>query len=310
MTTILTISACWILVVFIYVDAVTDDDFQSLFVRLSVLEQKQAFFEKRIAVLETEIKLSQKRIADLEKYKTLSERRVASLERKNEARNSRIDVFDAVKNMYAKTAALETNNNEYGKTLFYMKGASIKNNKIQSNIKTAVPENDFEVLPNRNGETYPRQTDHIEIANNSTAVLQSDHRRFAVQENVAFTAMRVPNQQHIGINQDIIFDRILTNEGGGYHPNHGVFTAPQSGVYVISSTILTWMNGEVHAAIVHNGNAVAHIYGHGDNGRHDQGSQTVVIWLNVGDEVAVQNVENPDNNIWGDLYSSFSGYLV
>ncbi|KAH3706153.1 hypothetical protein DPMN_065533 [Dreissena polymorpha] len=69
------------------------------------------------------------------------------------------------------------------------------------------------------------------------------------------------------------------------------------------------MNGEAHDAIVHNGNVVAIIYGHGDNVRHDQGSQTVIINMITGDDVAVKNIDFADDSILGDFYSSFSGYI-
>ncbi|KAH3722113.1 hypothetical protein DPMN_065065 [Dreissena polymorpha] len=122
--------------------------------------------------------------------------------------------------------------------------------------------------------------------------------------------MKVAHQEHVGVNQNIVFEQVLTNEGGGYHPNHGVFIAPQSGVNVFSSAILCFPNGEVLAEMVHNGNPVTHIYCHGDSGRHDQGSQMVVIKINAGDEVAVRNYYHADDSIWGGLFSSFSGYLV
>ncbi|KAH3822006.1 hypothetical protein DPMN_123775 [Dreissena polymorpha] len=69
-------------------------------------------------------------------------------------------------------------------------------------------------------------------------------------------------------------------------------------------------NGEVRATMVHNGNLVARVYCHGDGGKYDQGSQTVVIQLNAGDEVAVQSGEFVDDKVWRFVYSSFSGYLV
>ncbi|KAH3715647.1 hypothetical protein DPMN_058359 [Dreissena polymorpha] len=122
--------------------------------------------------------------------------------------------------------------------------------------------------------------------------------------------MKNAHQEHIGLNQNIIFDNVITNEGGGYHPLHGVFIAPQYGYYVLSSAAFTFGNGEINTAMGHNGNIIAYIYGHGDNGRHDQGSQTVVTWLDVGDEKAVQNKNYTGTSIFGYLYSSFSGYLL
>lgn len=118
------------------------------------------------------------------------------------------------------------------------------------------------------------------------------------------------NQNHVGIDQNIIFEQVFTNEGGGYHLKYSVFIAPQSGVYVVSSAALNLANGEFITAIVHSGNIVTRMYRHGENGQFDQSSQTIVIKLNPGDEVAVQTIEVQTTGIAGALYSSFSGYLL
>ncbi|KAH3722230.1 hypothetical protein DPMN_065186 [Dreissena polymorpha] len=149
MKTIMSVSACWLLLVFIHIEAVKDEDFQSLLVRLSVLEEKQV-------VLETENKLSQKRIADLEKYKLLSDKRVASLERKIALCHRRQYALDIVKNIALETDKLlsdtTTTTNGYDKTLSDKMFASLVNGRILSDRKIATPENDNEVSHNRSGK--------------------------------------------------------------------------------------------------------------------------------------------------------------
>ena len=44
-------------------------------------------------------------------------------------------------------------------------------------------------------------------------------------------------------NQDIVFDYVVTNIGSGYHGNHGLFVAPVSGVYVFSTTLVSFLAG-------------------------------------------------------------------
>ncbi|KAH3714758.1 hypothetical protein DPMN_057457 [Dreissena polymorpha] len=220
--------------------------------------------------------------------------------------------------MQEKNIALETDKtlsdttatkNGYNKTQSEKGFASLVKERILSDRKNVTPENDYAVSHNRSGKDESFSP-AVENEDRSTAVLQAKHKRFVAEGTVAFSAMKVARQDHVGANQNIIFEQVLTNEGGGYHQNHGVFIAPQSGVFVFSSTIMCVPNGEVDAEMVHNGNGVTHIYCHGDGGSHDQGSQTVVIKMNAGDEVAVRNFAITDNSIWGGLYSSFSGYLV
>ncbi|KAH3784856.1 hypothetical protein DPMN_162928 [Dreissena polymorpha] len=66
--------------------------------------------------------------------------------------------------------------------------------------------------------------------------------------------MKDASQDHVGLNQNILYDKIISNEGGGDHPLQGVFIAPQSGYYVLSTTCLTNNNTDIHTALVHNGN--------------------------------------------------------
>ncbi|XP_045181237.2 uncharacterized protein LOC123540350 [Mercenaria mercenaria] len=118
--------------------------------------------------------------------------------------------------------------------------------------------------------------------------------------------------QHLGIDQNIVFDVVELNLGGGYHNQHGLFIAPKSGLYIFSTSLLSYVNAkaEFDASIVKNGNILASAFGHGDSGRHDQGSVTVVTQLNVGDEISVKNRVIADDAYWGDRYSSFMGILV
>ena len=102
-----------------------------------------------------------------------------------------------------------------------------------------------------------------------------------------------------------------TNVGNGYNPHHGVFTAPVSGLYLFYSSILSEHGAETWVQIVVNGVRKASIYARGTDTRHDQGSQALVVSLQQGDDVAVQNPYN-GHAIFGnaDIYSTFSGVLL
>lgn len=68
-------------------------------------------------------------------------------------------------------------------------------------------------------------------------------------------------------------------------------------------------DGELHAAIEFNGEIVAVLYGHGDDGRHDQGSHTVVLSLQA-DRVFIRNIDCSNDFVYGGAYSGFSGVLL
>lgn len=118
-----------------------------------------------------------------------------------------------------------------------------------------------------------------------------------------------PSTLHLGQNQVLEFDGVITNTGNGYDARHGHFTAPVSGLYSFTSTILLIgpvTNTDMHLAMVRNGAAVGYVYSsHG----YDEGTRTIVLSLGVGDMVWIRN--NDDNGPSIDhYYSTFSGFLI
>lgn len=133
------------------------------------------------------------------------------------------------------------------------------------------------------------------------------------EAGVAFHAVMGKDREyaHLGSQQPIVFDAVNLNVGNGYRSNHGIFIAPFDGIYVFSASVLSYMDPkpEIYAAIAKNGTPLARIYGHGDNGRHDQGSVTVTTQLSVDDEITVEITAN-DASFWGGLYTTFTGFLL
>ncbi|XP_045206770.2 uncharacterized protein LOC123559013, partial [Mercenaria mercenaria] len=136
-------------------------------------------------------------------------------------------------------------------------------------------------------------------------------RRGENEVAVAFTAGLTHTFSHAGAHQNIVFDHVETNTGNGYNPHHGVFTAPVSGLYLFYTSVLADHNRIIWCQIVINGKNKASAYARGTDGRHDQGSQAIIVQLQQGDDVAVQNLD-ADDSIYGDqyIYSTFSGFLL
>jgi hypothetical protein len=128
--------------------------------------------------------------------------------------------------------------------------------------------------------------------------------RASAESKVAFFASVTPNLEHLGQDQDIIFDNAVTNIGNGYLPHHGTFVAPVSGTYVFSVTLNHWGAADTWGHFVVNGSIIAKLHLH--NG---QSSQMVVVYLRQGEDVSVQNTAT-DRVINGDRYSTFSGFLL
>lgn len=120
---------------------------------------------------------------------------------------------------------------------------------------------------------------------------------------------------NLGVDQVIIFNTAPLNEGGGYKVLHGIFTAPQAGIYIFSTILVTRSHDKYHtkhtnAAIMRNGHPVAIVYAQAETGLYGEGSQTAILHLNQGDDVWVSNTEHTDNEVYGHSHSTFSGALL
>ncbi|XP_061186501.1 collagen alpha-2(VIII) chain-like [Saccostrea echinata] len=69
----------------------------------------------------------------------------------------------------------------------------------------------------------------------------------------SFHANLQNNLYNVEVNTTIKYQNVLLNEGNGYNPTTGIFTAPEDGVYSFSWSILTKKGGTVYVmAMVEN----------------------------------------------------------
>ncbi|XP_060590408.1 C1q-related factor-like [Ruditapes philippinarum] len=117
--------------------------------------------------------------------------------------------------------------------------------------------------------------------------------------------------EHAGIHQTVVFDVVVTNLGNGYNKHFGVFVAPVTGTYVFSTTLVSYNFASTHAQFLVNGTAISNMYvSSGNSGTGDDTtSQTIVLQLQQGDDVAIQNLDS-DKGFLGASYSTFSGFLL
>jgi len=71
-------------------------------------------------------------------------------------------------------------------------------------------------------------------------------RQAMTETPVAFFATLTSHIVHAGQNQIIAFDRVVTNVGNAYNPHVGAFTAPASGIYVFSVSLLSYPGHTTH----------------------------------------------------------------
>ena len=109
-----------------------------------------------------------------------------------------------------------------------------------------------------------------------------------------------------------MFDRVITNIGNSYDVDTGVFTAPQTGIYVFHFHALAEISSVIWLELFHNYRYVESLYGY-SGGEWGSGSNAAVLKLTSGDVVYVQT--RPDHNIYlygkpHQVYCTFSGYLL
>lgn len=109
-----------------------------------------------------------------------------------------------------------------------------------------------------------------------------------------------------GTDQNIVFDNAVTNIGNGYHPLHGIFTAPVDGTYVLAVTVSGISTNEHYYCYLDvNGQRVLKFL----TNPYEQSSHMAIVQLKAGNDVSVKNIQ-PDEHILGNRYTAFSGFLL
>ncbi|XP_052788754.1 collagen alpha-1(X) chain-like [Mya arenaria] len=131
-----------------------------------------------------------------------------------------------------------------------------------------------------------------------------------LQAPIAFFA-RVSSSFTSSRGQTIVFDSVVTDVGGGYNPETGVFTAPAEGLYVFSITVMVQMSSSGSSAyfsLKKNDIPVMWLYANDKDSVYETPSGTGLLFLQVGDTVRL-TTQNSGRHIYGS-YSFFSGFKM
>ncbi|PVD24373.1 hypothetical protein C0Q70_14854 [Pomacea canaliculata] len=132
--------------------------------------------------------------------------------------------------------------------------------------------------------------------------------KYQVGFTVRFSADPVTN---VGANAIYQFNNVITNVGNGYNHQTGVFTAPVAGLYAFHLNIMgTNESPAVHLAIEKEGpEVIGHAWAEGSTDNYDQGSTTVVVSMQQGQQAWVRH-QGGNTHIRGSNWSAFTGLLV
>ncbi|XP_061826526.2 complement C1q tumor necrosis factor-related protein 3-like [Nerophis lumbriciformis] len=105
----------------------------------------------------------------------------------------------------------------------------------------------------------------------------------------------------------VVFKRVVTNVGGGYDSDTGIFTAPVKGLYFITFTGAAGETGSLNAAVLKDGVNMFAIY---DNkNHHSSATNGMAMVMEAGDKLWVTLWANQRMFDQGRL-STFSGFLI
>jgi len=135
-------------------------------------------------------------------------------------------------------------------------------------------------------------------------------RRAENEMTVAFFAKVGQHHiDHIGKNQSIAFDDVVTNVGNAYNPHFGSFVAPVAGTYIFSVTLMAYGNHITHYDFALNGHRMSMIYVRADSSNNAVSSQTIALQMKQGDDLSVRNIDAGES-LHGYGYSSLTGFLL
>ncbi|CAC5394170.1 C1QL [Mytilus coruscus] len=160
---------------------------------------------------------------------------------------------------------------------------------------------------------YPGKTtcvteDLLHMIMRAASTIKDSNSKTDLKRRPTFFASLKTYQTLSNIKDIVKFDDAKINVGGGYDSTTGIFTAPRNGIYIFSCTIMANGGGNVQFQL--NKNDL--LYTNGYAAKSDYGTQTVnsLVKLKTGDKVYIKHRTGTSQTVYGNHFSTFSGYLL
>ncbi|CAG2222471.1 C1QL [Mytilus edulis] len=196
------------------------------------------------------------------------------------------------------------------KNLFHGSGSGT----ININHNESDHENDQTLKITNNDRTQ------IKVVNNQSTNIPHDvrnniNRRQLQGAGIAFSVY-LDHDLDLGAPEVLKYNKIITNEGGGYNLNTGAFVCPESGMYLLSFYIgerggLSPQGAYIYLK-VNNVNIIDAVVDAPHYTQDLQGGNTVIIRLKAGDVVITQHEDSGGHveGATGLRLTSFSGFML
>ncbi|KAL3831366.1 hypothetical protein ACJMK2_023119 [Sinanodonta woodiana] len=169
---------------------------------------------------------------------------------------------------------------------------------------------------NRDDVRIPKEDNHMEFdskgVNNGNKTSKPELRiRQTASQPVAFSTYLTDYVYHLGINQVIKYNGVLTNEGNAYNALTGIFTCPEDGLYLFSFFATTINNQAVWVRLMVDDINVSDAVGYSlRDGQDDQGGNVAILRLTAGQSVWTSTQFHGDSTLAGTRdfrHVTFSG---
>nr|XP_011438924.2 uncharacterized protein LOC109617055 [Crassostrea gigas] len=107
----------------------------------------------------------------------------------------------------------------------------------------------------------------------------------------------------------LVFPHVVTNNGNGYNPSTGKFTAPTDGTYVFFVTVNAFSSNSLYLDIVHNGSRKVRTMSH-SSASYQTGTNMAVLALYKGDSVWILLWSGTGYYSNDVPITTFSGFLL
>ena len=153
--------------------------------------------------------------------------------------------------------------------------------------------------------------------NNSVRTNIARKSRITARTNIAFSAYLDHILDHLTTGHLVKCNQVLVNAGNAYNTITGLFTVPQTGVYLLTFTINshanhTWVRTYVKL-VSNNRNIIDAVSILRVNGSDQMGGNTAIVKLSAGESVWLEIFGTPNGQLQSDgsyRYVSFSGVFL
>ncbi|VDI64362.1 Hypothetical predicted protein [Mytilus galloprovincialis] len=129
-------------------------------------------------------------------------------------------------------------------------------------------------------------------------------------KNFSAFAASLTAKKILGSGETVKFDKVWTNVNNNYDPSTGVYTAPNSGVYQFSCSVMSGYKKSLRVFLWKNDRKTVAVFP-GNHG-HDMATLNMVLELKKGDRVYIKQ-GGTEKYIYTEAasnFSMFSGYLI